>query len=96
MTELLQRFTGTWLNDPENPSVEWRIALVGDKLNVVGVDVDDGERYAVTEISFADETLRWRAEMPSTQYVTEHQLTLREDGNAEHRCTLSETLMRRR
>ena len=100
MTDKLIDFTsrhrifGTWANDPENPSVEWDVYPVGTDVDVAGIDAEDGEKFEVSHVTFDGTVLRFRAVMPSTGHVTEHELRLLDDGRAEHRVTLIEQLHR--
>lgn len=71
---------GVWVDDPEDPVIEWHVNVCGGGLVVSGVDCEDGEAFEISDIVVDENGLMFTVRMPSTGHVVRHSMFMGDDG----------------
>jgi hypothetical protein len=81
---------GKWILD-DDTGVEYTVSALGDSPTVSGVDLSDGEEFAITDVFWDGVELRFTSLMPSTQYKLRHIFRALPNSEVEHEWTRVET-----
>lgn len=81
---------GTWVTEDEDSDAAFLVKVAKGRFVVGGFCRSTGERFKITEQTWADHALAFTALLPSTQCRSRNVLRLRPDGKAELELTLWE------
>jgi len=81
------RHVAPW--DSDDYLAEYQVSFDGQKFAVTGHDLNDGEHFEITDISWDGATLRFRSLMPSTRREGLNEFTPQPDGSVESRFTFT-------
>jgi hypothetical protein len=84
-----KRLEGTWFH-PET-SAEYTVRVLKTKISVSGVDVDDGEKFVVSDVLWDGTRLCFTTVMPSTKWRVTHRVTPNRGSTVRHEFTYVET-----
>jgi hypothetical protein len=85
----LRRLQGTWRH--RGTSAEFTIRVLKTRIVVSGVDTNDGERFAVSDVSWDGKVLSFITLMPSTRWRVVHRVTPNRGSTIRHEFTSVET-----
>jgi hypothetical protein len=77
---------GTWMLG-DSTDVEYTISALGESPIVTGVDVEDGERLEISDLSWNGTELRFKSVVPSNGYKLLHIFRSVSQDTAEHEWT---------
>ena len=80
---------GTWTFE-DSTSVEYTITALGESPMVTGVDVEDGEKMVISNLSWDGVELRFKSVIPSNGYKLLHIFRSVAQDTAEHEWTCVE------
>jgi hypothetical protein len=88
------RHAAPW--DGDDYLAEYHVTFDGKQFSVSAYDLNDGERFEISEISWDGVTLRFRSLMPSTRREGLNEFRALPDGSIESRFTFTvvETMVR--
>lgn len=77
---------GTWMLDDQT-AFEYTISALGESPVVTGVDLYDGEKVVISDLSWNGVELRFKSLVPSNNYELLHIFRSISDEEAEHEWT---------
>ena len=93
MKPIPKALLGTWAHtlpwDSDDYLAEYTVALKGNKLSVSGVDVNDGEKFKISGVTWDGRRLRFKSLMPSTGRIGLNEFRLKTNGKVESRFTFT-------
>lgn len=88
-----KEFLGSWKHpapwDSDDYLAEYTVSLRRGRPAVSAVDLNDGERFRISEVSWDGEWLRFKSKMPSTGRVGLNEFKLKSDGSVQSRFTFT-------
>jgi len=81
------RHVAPW--DSDDYLAEYQVAFDGTHFTVSGHDLNDGELFEISDVSWDGVTLRFRSIMPSTQRKGLNEFRALPDGSLESRFTFT-------
>lgn len=91
--EAASPFLGTWRHvapwSGDDYLAEYVVSWENGALSVSGRDLNDGETFLISDISFDGRVLRFRSVMPSTRREGVNEFSLTSDGEIESRFTFT-------
>ena len=88
-----QAIVGRWRQvapwDGDDYLSEYTIAFDGNKFSVSAQDLNDGEAFQISDVSWDGEALRFRSFMPSTRREGLNEFRVLSDGTIESRFTFT-------
>jgi hypothetical protein len=75
--------------DSDDYLAQYTVSLRRGRPAVSGVDLNDGERFKIFEVSWDGKWLRFKSKMPSTGRIGVNEFRLKKDGNVESRFTFT-------
>lgn len=88
----ISKLVGTWRH--QDSVVEYSISVLGDPLEVTGIDTNDGEKLRITDVRMEGTELRFTSTCPSTRYRLQHVLRPARGHQVEHEYTRVEKWQR--
>jgi len=85
---------GTWCHP--DTSAEFTIRVLKTKVAVAGVDVDDGEKFIVSDVEWDGSVLSFTTLMPSTGWKVLHRISPNRGNTVRHEYTCVETWKKRK
>ncbi len=93
MKPLPKGLLGKWAHtapwDSDDYLAEYTIAQKGKTLSVAGVDLNDGEKFKISGVTWDGRWLRFKSLMPSTGRVGLNEFRLKANGKIESRFTFT-------
>ena len=84
---------GTWVHaapwDSNDYLAEYTISLHRGRPAVSAVDVNDGEKFRISEVPWDGTRLRFKSKMPSTGRIGLNEFRLKKDGKVQSRFTFT-------
>ena len=91
MKRFPSEFIGSWVHtlpwDSDDYLAEYKISLRSGKPVVSAVDLNDGERFKISNVSWDGTWLRFTSYMPSTKRFGLNEFRLKSNGRLESRFT---------
>jgi hypothetical protein len=81
------RHVAAW--DSDDYLSEYEVTFDGKQFTVTGHDLNDGEEFEITYVSWDGASLRFRSLMPSTRREGLNEFRLLSDGSIESRFTFT-------
>jgi hypothetical protein len=93
ITMLADKFVGTWVSalpfDSEDYLVEYSISLNGETFVVKAMDLQDGEKFRISEVHFDGTSLQFVSYMPSTKRKGVHRFRMKSKNRMEAQFTFT-------
>jgi hypothetical protein len=81
------RHAAAW--DSDDYLAEYQVTFDGNQFAVSGHDLNDGEKFQISDVSWDGATLRFRSLMPSTRREGLNEFRALSDGSVESRFTFT-------